>query len=153
VTTRTSTPPTPGRQEKIPAFRAVRWLVGAYVALSMLTVAAIITLSDIVPDQVTPQAWVRGIIVAATSALTLIFANRAAKGSQRALLRLRIAVSVILIALGAVLVFVPLPLWMIIEQAACGALLFATAIIIFGQGRRSTDRNTLTSEQERSAAS
>ena len=153
MTTRTSPAQTLGHQEKIPAFRAVRWLVGAYLVLSILTVAAIITLSDIAPDLVTPQARVRGIIVAATSVLTFVFANRAARGSVRALLRLRIAVAVILIAIGAVLVFLPLPLWMIIEQAACGALLAATAVIIFGQGGRTAEKNTPSSEQERSAAS
>lgn len=119
------------RPRTTPAFRAVRWLVGGYLVLSVLTVAAIITLSDIAPNLVNPQAWVRGIIVAATSFLTFAFANRAAKGSPRALLRLRIAVAIILIAVVAVLFFVPLPLWMIIEQAACGALLLATATIIF----------------------
>jgi len=36
--------------------------------------------------------------------------------------------------LVAVLFFVPLPPWMIIEQAACGALLLATASIIFHKG-------------------
>ena len=119
----------------------------------MVTVAAIIALSGIAPDLVNSQAWVRGIIVAATSVLTFVFANRAAKGSQRALLRLRIAVAVILIAIVAVLFFLPLPLWMIIEQAACGALLLATAIVIFGGDRRSADKNTPPSEQESSAAS
>lgn len=119
----------------------------------MLTVAAIITLSAIAPNLVTPQAWVRGIIVAATSVLTFVFANRAAKGSQRALLRLRIAVAVILIAIGAVLFFLSLPLWMIVEQAACGALLLATAVIIFGEGGRSAEKNTPSSEQDSPSAS
>jgi hypothetical protein len=90
--------------------RAVKWFVGAYLVLSMLTVAAIITFSDIAPNLVTPQAWVRGIIVAATSILTFVFANRAARGNQRALLRLRIVVAVILVAIAAVLLFLPLPL-------------------------------------------
>lgn len=112
-------------------FRAVRWLVGAYLILSMLTVAAIITFSDIAPTLVTPQAWVRSIIVAATSILPFVFARRAARGNPRALLRLRIVVAVILIAIAAVLLFLPLPLWMFIEQVACGALLLATAVIIF----------------------
>ena len=112
-------------------FRAVKWLVGAYLILSMLTVAAIITFSDIAPNLVTPQAWVRGIIVAATSILTFVFANRAARGNPRALLRLRIVVAVILIAIAAVLLFLPLPLWMFVEQVVCGALLLTTAVIIF----------------------
>lgn len=153
MTAQTSPARTLERQRTIPAFRAVRWLVGAYLILSMLSVAAIIALSAIAPDLVTPQAWVRGIIVAATSVLTFVFASRAAKGSQRALLRLRIAVAVILIAIGAVLFFLPLPLWMMIEQAACGALLAATAVIILGQGRRTAQKNTPSSGQERSAAS
>jgi hypothetical protein len=122
------------RPRTTPAFRAVKWLVGGYLVLSMLTVAAIITLSNIAPSLVSPQAQVRGIIVAATSVLTFGFANRAAKGSPRALLRLRIAVAVILVAIGAVLLLLPLPLWMIIEQAACAALLLATASIIFHKG-------------------
>lgn len=118
-------------------FRPVKWLVGAYLVLSLLTVAAIITFSDFAPNLVTPQAWVRGIIVAATSILTFVFANRAALGDPRALLRLRIVVAVILIAMAAVLLFLPLPLWMFIEQAACGALLLATAVIIFRPTARS----------------
>jgi hypothetical protein len=153
VTTQTSTTHNLDRQGTIPAFRAVRWLIGAYLVLSMLTVAAIIVLSAMAPDLVSPQAWVRGIIVAATSVLTFVFTNRAAKGNQRALLRLRIAVVVILIAVVAVLFFLPLPLWMIIEQAACGALLLATAVIIFGGGRRISGNNTSISEQESRAAS
>jgi hypothetical protein len=113
---------------------AVRWLTGAYVGLSVLTVAAIITLSQVDPGEVNPQAWVRGIIVAATSVLTLIFADRAAKGRPRALLRLRIIVTIVLVAIVAVLLFVPLPGWMVVEQALCGVLLLATAAIIFRAG-------------------
>jgi hypothetical protein len=53
VTAQTSPVQTLERQRTTPAFRAVRWLVGAYLILSMLTVAAIITLSGIAPDLVT----------------------------------------------------------------------------------------------------
>jgi hypothetical protein len=116
-----------------PIFRAVKWLIGAYITVSVLTVAAVITFSTVAPDLVNPQAWVRGIVVAVTSIFTYVFANRAARGDPRALLRLRIVVAVILVAIVAVLFFVPLPLWMKIEQAACGALLLATAVIIFGR--------------------
>ena len=113
------------------AFRAVKWLVGAYAALSILTVLAIIIFSMTAPSLVNPQAWVRGIIIAATSILTLVFARRAANGSARALLRLRIVVAILLVAVVAVLFFLPLPLWMLVEQAICGALLLATSLIIF----------------------
>jgi hypothetical protein len=115
-----------------PAFRTVKWLVSAYVVLSVLTVAAIATFSSIAPNLVNPQAWVRAIIVAATSVLTYVFANRAATGNPRALLRLRIVVGIVLVAIGAVLLLVPMPAWMVVEQATCGALLLATAVLIFG---------------------
>jgi hypothetical protein len=120
------------------ALRAVTWLVGAYVVLSVLTVAAIITFSTVAPSLVNPAAQVRGVIVAATSVLTYVFARRAAAGNQRALLRLRIVVAVILVAVVAVLFFVPLPPWMAAEQVACGVLLAATAVLIYGrhQARR-----------------
>jgi len=111
--------------------RAVTWLVGAYVVLSGLTVVAIATFASVAPSLLNPQAWVRGIIVAVTSLLTFVFARRASAGNARALLRLRIIVVVILVAIGAVLFLVPLPGWMIVEQIACGILLLATAVLIF----------------------
>jgi membrane associated rhomboid family serine protease len=112
------------------AFRTVKWLVGAYATLSVLTVAAVITFSIAAPDLVTPPAQVRSVIVAATSLLTVTFARRAARGNVRALLRLRIVVTIILIAIAAVLFFLPLPAWMVVEQAACGLLLAVVAALI-----------------------
>lgn len=119
---------------------AVRWLVGAYVGLSVLTVAAIITLSQVDPSEVNPQAWVRGIIVAATSVLTFLFAERAAEGRPRALLRLRIIVAIVLVAIVGVLLFVPLPGWMVVEQVLCGVLLLVTAALIFQSGDHQRQR-------------
>jgi presenilin-like A22 family membrane protease len=111
--------------------RAARLLIGGYVALSVLTVAAVITLSRLAPHQANPQAWVRSIFVAATSLLTLRFVVLAAQGKPRALLRLRIVVSILVVAVIAVLFFVPLPLWMVMEQCVCGLLLAGTAVVIF----------------------
>lgn len=110
---------------------AIRRLIGTYVMLSMLTVVALAVLAGADPGQATPEAWVRGVIVAGTSMLTLLFATRAAKGDARAALRLRIIVAVLLVAFTAVLFFLPLPAWMVGEQAACAVLLLATAVLIF----------------------
>jgi hypothetical protein len=112
-------------------FRTVRLLVGGYLVLSVLTVATVVTLAQVAPAQVNPEAWVRSIIVAATSVLTFAFATSAARGRPKALLRLRIVVAIILVAIIAVLAFVPLPEWMIFEQAACGVLLAIVATLIF----------------------
>lgn len=121
-------------------FRTVKWLVGVYVGLSTLTVAAIITFSAVAPGLVNPQAQVRGIIVAATSLLSFVFASRAARGDTRALLRLRIVVAIVIVAVIAVLFFVPLPSWMVVEQAACGAVLAAVAVIILRPSPNSPPR-------------
>jgi hypothetical protein len=131
MSTKTTTTDRRAAGSHAPAFRAVLWLVGAYAVLSILTVVAIAILSGIAPELVSPQAWVRGIIIAVTSILTFAFARGAAQGSARALLRLRIVVAILLVAVVAVLFFLPLPAWMIVEQAVCGALLLATAILIF----------------------
>ncbi|UKS28063.1 hypothetical protein LOZ80_03740 [Paenibacillus sp. HWE-109] len=114
-----------------PALHSVRWLVTLYSLISWLTVAAIIILSYTAPNLVNPEAWVRGIIVAATSVLTVVFANRAAIGKPRALMRLRIVVTVLLVAFTAVLFFLTLPVWMKVEQVVCSVLLLVIAILIF----------------------
>jgi hypothetical protein len=122
-----------------PNLRAVRILVGAYMALSLATVVAIVLLSSHWPDQVSPQAWTRGVIVAATSVLTFVFARRASSDQPRTMLRLRIVLFVILAAVVLVLFFLSLPTWMVIEQAACGVLLLISTILVVS-GRSGASR-------------
>ncbi|GGS90490.1 hypothetical protein ACFFV7_44040 [Nonomuraea spiralis] len=114
-----------------PGLHAAMLLVAAYTTLSLLTIVAIAVLSGVAPSLVTDEAWGRGIIVAATSILTLAFARRAQHGGDRALLRLRIVLVVILVAVVGVLLFLPLPGWMVAEQGVCGILLLAAAILAF----------------------
>jgi hypothetical protein len=111
--------------------RLARILVAAYLIVSCAAVAAVALLASTAPQTVNPQAWVRSIIVAATSILTLRFASGAVKGRPRALLRLRIVLTVLFVAVAGVLAFLPLPAWMIAEQAVCGALLLGAAIAAF----------------------
>ncbi|MDU0204769.1 hypothetical protein ACYEXS_26155 [Paenibacillus sp. MAH-36] len=63
--------------------------------------------------------------------MTVVFASRAAIGKPRELMRLRIVVTVLLIAFTAVLFFLTLPVWMKVEQVVCSALLLVIAILIF----------------------
>ncbi|WP_052460756.1 hypothetical protein [Microbacterium gorillae] len=111
--------------------RLVRTLAWTYVGLSIATVLALIVLSLLAPADVTIPAWVRGVIVALTSLLTLRFAIAAARHGGRALLRLRIIAPILLIAVVAVLFFLPLPLWMVIEQALCGVVLAALTVAAY----------------------
>ncbi|MFI0227490.1 hypothetical protein [Streptomyces lydicus] len=104
-------------------FRSTKRLVGYYVALSVLTLIAIILLRDH-PDIATDAAWVRCIIVVATSLLMTSFAARASRGHAKSFLRLRLASGIMVVAI-AIIVALPgaFPVWLRIEQAVCGLIL------------------------------
>jgi hypothetical protein len=118
-------------------FRRIKALVASYAALSVLTLAAIAVLrhhSGIVNTAV----WTRGIIVVLSALLTLRFAASAARGGQRAFLRLRI-ISGVMAAAIAVIVSLPgtFPVWMKVEQSVCGVLLIGVAVLVNGRQVRS----------------
>lgn len=119
------------------ALRAVLTLVACYLGLSALTLLAAALLrhhASIVTDAV----WVRGSIVLASALLMTAFAARAARGSRRAYLRLRITSGAMVVAI-AVIVSLPglFPLWMRIEQGVCGLLLLGVVVIANGRRLRS----------------
>jgi hypothetical protein len=113
-----------------PAFRGVKTLVGAYLGLSVLTLVAIVLMRHH-PGIVTPAVWVRATIVVASALLMTAFTARAARGSSRAYLRLRL-VSAIMVAAIVVIVALPgtFPVWLKIEQAGCGLLLIGVVVIV-----------------------
>jgi hypothetical protein len=119
------------------AFRTVRVLVSGYLGLSVLTLVAIFLLRDN-KTMVTDAVWVRATIVVASALLTLSFAVRAARGSRRAFLRLRIVSGVMLVAI-VVIVALPgaFPVWLRIEQGVCGALLLGVVVLVNGRHLRS----------------
>lgn len=112
------------------ALRGTRLLVGSYVCFSILTVVAIVALRNDTTI-VTSAAWGRGIIVLASSLLTLSFTVRAGRGNARAYLRLRIA-SAIMLAAIVVIVALPgaFPVWLRLEQGVCGLLLLGVVLIV-----------------------
>ena len=103
----------------------------------MLSLLAIVLLRNHAAE-VNPSVWTHGIIVAASALLTFTFTVRAARGSRRAYLRLRIA-SAIMLAAIAVIIAIPgsFPLWMKIEQGVCGLLLLGVVAIVNGRQLRS----------------
>ena len=117
--------------------RRVRVLVGGYVSLSVLTVVAIVLMRDH-PDLVPPQVWVRGIIVAAAALLMALFVRQATRGSRRSYLRLRLTSGIMLAAI-IVVIALPgdFPLWMKLEQGACGVLLLGVVALVNGRRLRS----------------
>lgn len=113
-------------------WRTVRTLLGAYVAISALTVIAIVLMrSD--TGIVNAAVWIRGCIVALASLLTYSFAVRASRGSQPAYRRLRIVSAAMVVAV-VVIVSLPgtFPVWMKIEQGVCGLLLATVVAVVNG---------------------
>ncbi|WP_033260744.1 hypothetical protein [Amycolatopsis vancoresmycina] len=119
-------------------FRPVLLLTGAYAGLSLLTLVVIVVFRDH-PAMVTDAVWVRATLVVASSLLTFAFARSAARGSRKGLLRLRIVAAVMLVAIAVIVVLPGLfPLWLRIEQAACGLLLLGVTLLV--NGRRLRER-------------
>ena len=114
-------------------FRHLTRLVGAYVVLSMATLIAIAVLRDD-RSAVNSAVWIRATIMALSALLTLSFTVRAGYGSSRSFLRLRIVSAVMLVTI-AVIISVPgtFPLWLKLEQAACGLMLLSVVTLINDQ--------------------
>src|SRR6185369_10545758 len=110
--------------------RNVVWLISGYVAVSLLTLVAVIVFRHDA-SMVTTAVWIRGTIVAAASLLTLFFAVRAARGDRRMLRRLRIVTAAMLVAI-VVIIALPgtFPVWLKLEQGICGLLLLAVVVQI-----------------------
>ncbi|WP_316528628.1 hypothetical protein [Kitasatospora brasiliensis] len=119
------------------AFRTVRRLVLAYLGLSVVTLAAAVALRDH-PAMVTAPVLVRGTIVVAGAALTLLLTVRAANGSRGAFRRLRILSAVMIVAIVTIIALPgTFPVWMKVEQGACGLALAGVAVVVNGRHLRS----------------
>jgi hypothetical protein len=119
------------------AFRGTRLLVGSYLGISVLALAAIAVLRDH-PAVVSSAVWIHGTIVVISALVMFTFTARASRGSSRAYLRLRLA-SVIMVAAIAVIIVLPgtFPLWLKIEQGVCGLILLGVVVIVNGKRMRS----------------
>jgi hypothetical protein len=118
------------------AFGRIRQLIGAYLGISVAALVAIVLMRDDAAE-VNSAVWTRATIVVVTGVLLVLVAGRAARGSRGAFRRLRIVtvvipvVIVILVALPG-----PFPLWLKVEQAACGLVMAAAAAIANGRPLR-----------------
>jgi hypothetical protein len=112
------------------ALRIVRLLVAAYLALSVLTVAAVVVFRDHA-SMVTDAVWVRTVIVVASAGVMTAFAARAARGHGRSFLRLRLVSAIMVVAI-VVIIAIPgvFPVWLKVEQGACGLLLLGVVLVV-----------------------
>jgi hypothetical protein len=115
----------------------VRWLIGGYLGISVLTLVAIVLLhgnAAIAPIAV----LVRGTIVVVHSLLMILFAAQTARGSKRGYIFLWLASAIMSVAI-AVILAIPgdFPLWFKIEQGVCGLLLLGVVVVINGKHLRS----------------
>lgn len=118
-------------------FRRVKMLAGSYLTVSAVTFVAIVLLRNHTAV-VDSAVWIRGTVVVASAVAMLMFTVRAAHGSRRMYLRLRI-VSAIMVAAIAVIAAMPgiLPLWMRIEQGVCGIILIGVVALVNSRPVRS----------------
>jgi hypothetical protein len=117
-------------------FRTTRLLVGGYLGLCVLALAAIVLLRN--TSAVDSAVWTRGVIVTASALLTFSFTTRAARGSRGAYRRLRIVSAVMVVAIAAIIA-IPgaFPAWLKIEQGVCGLLLLGVVVQVNSQHMRS----------------
>jgi hypothetical protein len=118
-------------------FRTVKALVATYLGISVATLVAVVVLRDDA-TMVNSAVWTRTIIVLASALFTLSCVVRAARGSRKAFLRLRLVSGVMTIAI-AVIISLPgtFPAWLKIEQGVCGLLLLAVVALVNGRALRS----------------
>ncbi|MFK0290168.1 hypothetical protein ACIQU6_06745 [Streptomyces sp. NPDC090442] len=118
------------------ALHGMKLLIGGYLALSVLTLAALFVLRGDA-TVVNEAVWVRVGIVVASALLSFTFVVRAARGSRGAYRRLRIVSAVMVVAI-AVIVAVPgpFPLWLKLEQGVCGLALLGVLVVANGSHLR-----------------
>ncbi len=119
------------------AFRDTRLLVGGYLAVSVLALLAVVLLRND-SAAVNGAVWTRCVVVVASAAVMYRCVLSAARGSRGAYRRLRILSGVMVVVI-TVIITLPgfLPLWMRIEQGACGLLLIGVALVVNGRHLRS----------------
>jgi hypothetical protein len=126
-----------GQPSSAAAFRKIKLLVGGYLGISVLAVAAIVLMRHH-PAEVNSSVWTHGIVVAASAVVAFNVAVRAARGSRGAYRRLRI-MSVVLVAAITVIIALPgsFPLWMKAEQSVADLFMIGVAVLANGSQLRS----------------
>jgi hypothetical protein len=103
-------------------------LLAAFLVISVSTVVAVVLMRHN-PALVTTAVWVRTPLVAASAAVLLLFARRAAAGHRGSFRRLRIISMVVLAAIIGVVAWPgAFPAWLRVEQAGCGLIMLSVVV-------------------------
>jgi hypothetical protein len=103
-------------------------LLAAFLLISVSTVVAVVLMRHN-PALVTTAVWVRTPLVAASAAVLLLFARRAAAGHRPSFRRLRIISMVVLAAIIGVVAWPgAFPVWLRVEQAVCGVFMLSVVV-------------------------
>jgi hypothetical protein len=103
-------------------------LLTAFLVISLSTVVAAVQMRHDAA-LVTPAVWIRSPLVAASAAVLLLFARRAAAGHRGSFRRLRVLSMIVLAALVGVVSWPgAFPVWFRVEQAVCG--LFILSVVV-----------------------
>ncbi|GAA1571664.1 hypothetical protein GCM10009827_111970 [Dactylosporangium maewongense] len=103
-------------------------LLAAFLTISLSTVVAAVVMRHN-PALVTSAVWIRTPLVAASAAVLLFLARRAAAGDRGSFRRLRIISMVVLAAIVGVVAWPnAFPTWLRVEQAVCGVFMLSVAV-------------------------
>jgi hypothetical protein len=118
-------------------FRKIKLLLGGYLGISALAVAAIVLMRNH-PAEVNSSVWTQGIVVLASAMAAFGIAVRAARGSRWAYRRLRILSVVVVVAIVVKIALPGLfPLWVKAELGVAGLLMLGVAVLANGRQLRS----------------
>ncbi|BFU45715.1 hypothetical protein [Krasilnikovia sp. MM14-A1004] len=103
-------------------------LLSAFLVISLATIVATVLMRHN-PTLVTTAVWIRTPLVAASAAILLVLARRAATGHRGSFRRLRIISPVVLTAIIVVVAWPgAFPVWLRVEQAVCGVFLLSVVV-------------------------
>jgi len=112
-------------------------LIGAYIVLSWVCAVVAVLADRATPTQANLETAVHGVILAAVSIITLVFAIGLLRRRPGAARRIILICVIVVAALIVTAVVLPLPAWMVITHIVGAVLLAVAAAVLLRQARGS----------------
>ena len=114
-------------------------LVGAYIVLSWVCAVVAVLADRTTPSQANLETAIHGVILAAVSVITLIFAIGLLRHRPGAARRVILICVIVVVALIVTAMVLPLPAWMVVTHMVGAVLLAVAAAILLRQARGTRD--------------